>query len=133
MATLGQTMEKPVRAISVLQAGTAVGKSTAYTVAGITIARMRKVKLILSSSSVALQEQLLNKDLPLLAKHMPDPFSYAIAKGKGRYICKLKLAGLTNSDGMGVLDAADVGGEHLPQLGARSLARPNSEFSSTAA
>lgn len=122
VATLGQTMERPVRAISVLQAGTGVGKSAAYAVVGITIARMRKVKLVLSSSSVALQEQLLTKDLPLLAKHMPEPFSYAIAKGRGRYICKLKLAGLTQSGGTGVLDVAEAEGEQLPQTAGRPFA-----------
>ena len=45
----------------------------------------------LMAEQVALQEQLVNKDLPALAALMPQPFKFALAKGRGRYVCKLKL------------------------------------------
>lgn len=90
-ATLGETTGVPERAIAVVQAGTGVGKSAAYNAVGIAIAKKRKTKLVISTASVALQEQLVNKDLPLLAKHMAEPFTFALAKGRGRYVCKLKL------------------------------------------
>ena len=85
-ATLGETQDVPQRAIAVVQAGTGVGKSAAYNAVGIAIAKMRKTKMVISTASVALQEQLVNKDLPLLARHMPEPFSFALAKGRGRYV-----------------------------------------------
>ncbi|MFX5472268.1 hypothetical protein ABTD76_18345, partial [Acinetobacter baumannii] len=47
--------------------------------------------MLISTATVALQEQLVNKDLPALAALMPQPFKFALAKGRGRYVCKLKL------------------------------------------
>lgn len=84
-AELGETQDSPRRAISVIQAGTGVGKSAAYISVGVAIAKARKTRLVLSSSTVALQSQLMEKDLPLLARAMPEPFTFAIAKGRGRY------------------------------------------------
>jgi ATP-dependent DNA helicase DinG len=48
-------------------------------------------RVLISTATVALQEQLVNKDLPALAAQMPQPFKFALAKGRGRYVCKLKL------------------------------------------
>src|SRR5690606_632693 len=47
--------------------------------------------------TVALQEQLVNKDLPALAAQMEQPFKFALAKGRGRYVCKLKLERLAGT------------------------------------
>ena len=44
-----------------------------------------------------LQEQLMTKDLPALARSMDQPFAYALAKGRGRYVCKVKLERLVGS------------------------------------
>lgn len=108
-ATLGETQDVPQRAIAVVQAGTGVGKSAAYNAVGIAIAKMRKTKLVISTASVALQEQLVNKDLPLLARHMPEPFTFALAKGRGRYVCKLKLLqrALVDTSSADLLDVED--------------------------
>lgn len=84
--------EEPVqREILAVQAGTGTGKSLAYLLPGIAIAKARKAKLIVSTSTVALQEQLLTQDLPLLASASAEPFTFGLAKGRGRYICKQKL------------------------------------------
>ncbi|RYG20948.1 MAG: ATP-dependent DNA helicase DinG, partial [Burkholderiales bacterium] len=80
-----------MRRIAVLQAGTGVGKSAAYLAVGIAIALARKTRLVVSSSTVTLQEQLTFKDLPQLRAVMPHPFSFALAKGRGRYVCRTKL------------------------------------------
>jgi ATP-dependent DNA helicase DinG len=108
-ATLGETQEVPDRAIAVVQAGTGVGKSAAYNAVGIAIAKMRKTRLVISTASVALQEQLVNKDLPLLARHMSEPFTFALAKGRGRYACKLKLVqrALVDANSADLLDVED--------------------------
>ena len=95
-ATLGKVDEEggeaaPTRAIAVIQAGTGVGKSLAYCAPAIALALARGTRVLISTATVALQEQLVNKDLPALAARMPQPFKFALAKGRGRYVCKLKL------------------------------------------
>ena len=81
----------PTRSIAVIQAGTGVGKSLAYCAPAIALALSRGTRVLISTATVALQEQLVNKDLPALAALMPQPFKFALAKGRGRYVCKLKL------------------------------------------
>jgi len=95
-ATLGKVDEEsgeaaPTRAIAVIQAGTGVGKSLAYCAPAIALALARGTRVLISTATVALQEQLVHKDLPALAALMPQPFKFALAKGRGRYVCKLKL------------------------------------------
>ncbi|MFT3813140.1 MAG: ATP-dependent DNA helicase DinG [Acidovorax sp.] len=92
-AQLGKAEEgdDPERAIAVVQAGTGVGKSLAYSAPAIALALARGTRVVISTATVALQEQLVNKDLPWLAAQMEQPFQFALAKGRGRYVCKLKL------------------------------------------
>ena len=82
---------EPVRSIAVIQAGTGVGKSLAYCAPAIALALARHTRVLISTATVALQELLVHKDLPALAAQMPQPFRFALAKGRGRYVCKLKL------------------------------------------
>ncbi|WP_313071501.1 ATP-dependent DNA helicase DinG [Melaminivora sp.] len=83
--------EEPGRAIAVVQAGTGVGKSLAYSAPAIALALSRGTRVVISTATVALQEQLVTKDLPALAAHLDEPLRFALAKGRGRYVCKLKL------------------------------------------
>jgi ATP-dependent DNA helicase DinG len=87
----------PSKAIAVIQAGTGVGKSAAYASTAIAMALERKTRVIISTATVALQEQLMTKDLPALARSLDQPFAYALAKGRGRYVCKVKLERLVGS------------------------------------
>ena len=89
-ADLGEC-DNPTQAIAVVQAGTGVGKSAAYASTAVALALARKTRVIISTATVALQEQLMQKDLPALAQTMDQPFVYALAKGRGRYVCKVKL------------------------------------------
>ena len=95
-ATLGKVDDESgdtaVRSIAVVQAGTGVGKSLAYCAPAIAMALARKTRVLISTATVALQEQLVTKDLPALSALMPEPFRFGLAKGRGRYVCKLKLA-----------------------------------------
>ena len=77
--------------IAVVEAGTGTGKTIAYLVAALPIARARAKKLVVASATVALQEQLLFRDLPDVMKHSGLSFDAALAKGRGRYACLLKL------------------------------------------
>lgn len=82
---------QPQRALVVIQAGTGVGKSLAYCAPALALALERNTRLLISTATVALQEQLVHKDLPALAAQSEQPFRFALAKGRGRYVCKLKL------------------------------------------
>ena len=77
--------------IAVVEAGTGTGKTLAYLLAALPIAIEKEKKLLISTATVALQEQILDKDLPNLKKTISLPFNFALAKGRGRYLCLLKL------------------------------------------
>ncbi|MEW6002514.1 MAG: helicase C-terminal domain-containing protein [Nitrospirota bacterium] len=66
-----------------VEAGTGVGKSFAYLIPAI----LSKEKTIVSTASIALQDQLANKDLIFLQQALPQKFSFAILKGKNNYLC----------------------------------------------
>ncbi len=95
----GEGEAPPQRALAVIEAGTGVGKSLAYSAAAIHVALARGTRVVISTATVALQEQLVHKDLPQLAARMAQPFAFALAKGRGRYVCKLKLERLASGVG----------------------------------
>jgi len=78
--------------LAVVQAGTGTGKTLAYLIASLVIAQSLEKKLVVSTATVALQEQLLLKDLPSLLENTSLDFKYAMAKGRSRYLCLAKLA-----------------------------------------
>ena len=88
------TKELPAHGSTVLvaQGGTGTGKSLSYGLAGIIMARAKGKKLVISSSTVALQEQLMNTDLPFFCKAAGIDAKIVLAKGRTRYICQFKLA-----------------------------------------
>ncbi|MCU7369983.1 ATP-dependent DNA helicase DinG [Paucibacter sp. O1-1] len=77
--------------IAVIEAGTGTGKTLGYLLPAIVLARSRGLSVVVASSTVALQEQLMAKDLPALQQHLPLAFSCAVAKGRRRYVCPAKL------------------------------------------
>ena len=84
--------------IVVVEGPTGVGKSLAYLLAGGIMAQTRGKRLIVSSATVALQEQLVNRDLPFLVAKSGLELTFALAKGRGRYLCPYKLYQLTQSN-----------------------------------
>ena len=79
-----------------VEAGTGVGKSLAYLIPAILFAVAQKKKAIVSTHTINLQEQLTEKDLPMLAGvlgSLPEPvkFSYAMLKGRANYLCTRRL------------------------------------------
>lgn len=77
--------------IALIEGPTGVGKSLAYILAGSIMALYRGKKLIISSATIALQEQLVCKDLPFILEHANIEASFVLAKGRGRYLCPWKL------------------------------------------
>lgn len=77
--------------VCVVEAGTGTGKTIAYTVAAVPIAQALEKTLVISTATVALQEQIIHKDLPDILRHSDLSFNFALAKGRGRYLCLSKL------------------------------------------
>src|SRR5437868_12531733 len=75
----------------VVEAGTGVGKSIAYLAPSILYALEQKKKAIVSTHTINLQEQLLNKDIPILQKVLPVEFEAALMKGRQNYLCPNRL------------------------------------------
>lgn len=70
-----------------VEAPCGVGKGIGYLVPAIHHAVGRRRKVLVVTANIALQEQLIGKDLPLLRRALPTPFSFAIAKGRSNYLC----------------------------------------------
>ncbi|WFB46206.1 ATP-dependent DNA helicase DinG [Vibrio coralliilyticus] len=83
----------------VAEAGTGIGKSLSYLMAAIPVALFNNRKVVISTATVALQEQLINKDLPLYRRLIDREFSFILAKGRQRYCCAEKLAAACGADG----------------------------------
>src|SRR5258705_5947085 len=74
-----------------VEAGTGVGKSLAYLVPAILFAAANKKKAIISTHTINLQEQLTQKDLPMLQQVLPVQFSFTMLKGRANYLCTRRL------------------------------------------
>lgn len=77
--------------VTVVEAGTGTGKTIAYLLSVLPVAAARKKKVVLSTATVSLQEQLVNKDLPEIVEHAGISIDYQLAKGRGRYLCINKI------------------------------------------
>ena len=80
-----------------VQAGTGTGKSLAYLVPAIRHAMVRETTVVVSTATIALQRQLVDRDLPRVAKSLKpllgrEP-TFAILKGRRNYLCLNKLHG----------------------------------------
>ena len=80
-----------------LEAGTGTGKTVAYCLAAIVASELLKKTVIVSTATVALQEQLFQKDLPRLAEIIPE-LRFDILKGRARYVCESRLEGVINDE-----------------------------------
>jgi ATP-dependent DNA helicase DinG len=79
-----------------VEAGTGVGKSLAYLIPAILFAVAQKKKAIVSTHTINLQEQLTEKDLPMLVGvlgALPEPvkFNFSMLKGRANYLCPRRL------------------------------------------
>jgi len=72
----------------VVQAGTGTGKSLAYLVPAV----LSGHKVVVATATKALQDQLAEKDLPLIERGLGQAFSYAVLKGRSNYICRQRVA-----------------------------------------
>ena len=89
-----------------VEAGTGVGKSFAYLVPSILAAHESGKKVVISTHTISLQEQLLQKDIPLLQAVMPEEFTAVLVKGLGNYLSLRRLEASV-SRGKASFDSAD--------------------------
>ena len=80
-----------------VQAGTGTGKSLAYLVPAVAHAMASGSSVVVATATIALQRQLIDRDLPRLAAALEPLFgrapTFAILKGRGNYLCRYRLNG----------------------------------------
>lgn len=87
-----------------VEAPTGTGKSLAYLVAGVPVAQATQRRLVISTGTVALQQQLADKDLPRVLPSLGEGLHAAVVKGRSRYLCPVAL-----DTALGSASQADLG------------------------
>lgn len=90
----------------IVQAGTGTGKSLGYLVPAI----LSGSKVVVSTATKALQDQLAGKDLPFLQKTLPQPFEFSVLKGRSNYVCQQRVKEIAGGDGQMQLDDMEASG-----------------------
>ena len=80
----------------IVEAGTGIGKSFAYLVPAISLALKAEQKVVISTNTISLQEQLITKDIPFLQRVLPRDFNVVLAKGRRNYLSRRRLKNLMN-------------------------------------
>src|SRR5437868_5642930 len=75
----------------IVEAGTGVGKSFAYLIPVIDQVVNHGKKVVVSTHTIALQEQLINKDIPFLRAVSGEEFTAVLCKGRSNYLCQRRL------------------------------------------
>jgi len=88
----------------IVEAGTGTGKTLAYLVPAVAAALGGNGRVIVSTGTKNLQEQLMEKDIPFLQNILPKPFSATYMKGRNNYVCLNRLA---RAQSMPVLEGLD--------------------------
>lgn len=77
--------------IALIEAGTGTGKTMAYLLPAISWSIANGKRVVISTNTINLQQQLVEKDIPLIQKAFPKEFEAALVKGRSNYICLRKL------------------------------------------
>lgn len=107
--------------ICVVEAGTGTGKTIAYLLPAIVMAKALGKKLVVSTATVALQEQIVNKDLPELHRNSGLSFTFTLAKGRGRYLCLSKLDNVIAEYQSGLNPTRALYEDEYPSVSAQSF------------
>ena len=91
----------------IVEAGTGTGKTLAYLVPAIALATKENKRIIISTGTKNLQEQLMEKDIPFLQKVFPGKFKAAYMKGRGNYACLNKVKKAENQPVLENMDELD--------------------------
>ena len=91
IAQIARSLSAKNDRVAVVEAGTGTGKTAAYCLAAIPVAQSLNKTIVLSTATVALQEQVILQDLPDIQQRAGLKFSLTLAKGRGRYLCLKRL------------------------------------------
>ena len=102
-------------ALVAAEAGTGVGKSFAYLLPAMRYALDNDERIVISTATITLQQQLYEKDIPLVSSALGEPIKVALMKGRGNYLCRRRLddalqnlePGLFNDDEVNTLRTID--------------------------
>lgn len=89
--------------ISLIEAGTGTGKTLAYLIPAICWSLLNGERIVVSTNTINLQEQLTQKDIPLVHRSLSEKFKFSLVKGMGNYLCLLRAETVTD----GLLNLAD--------------------------
>ena len=93
--------------IALVEAGTGTGKSLAYLVPALLWALANEERVVVSTNTINLQEQLIRKDLPFLQRASGLEFRVELVKGRSNYLCRRRLEGASAEPGL--FDAGQAG------------------------
>ena len=103
-----------------VQAGTGTGKSLAYLVPALRLAAERRGPVVVSTATIALQRQLVDRDLPRLADALRGPLGrtpvFAILKGRNNYLCLNKLRNAPEDGQEALFQPVSAVGAHIQRL-----------------
>lgn len=103
-----------------VQAGTGTGKSLAYLVPALRLAADRRGPVVVSTATIALQRQLVDRDLPRLADALRDLLGrtplFAILKGRNNYLCLNKLRNAPEDGQEALFHPSSALGAHIQRL-----------------
>ena len=91
----------------IVEAGTGTGKTLAYLIPSIEWAIKNKKRVVISTNTINLQEQLLNKDIPIAKKVIQGDFKYILVKGRGNYLCNRKYSNIIMGENSSIQDFSD--------------------------
>ena len=91
----------------IVEAGTGTGKTLAYLVPAVTAALGGRGRVVISTGTKNLQEQLMEKDIPFLQGVLPKSFKAAYMKGRNNYVCLHRLGRAESSPVLDGLDEVD--------------------------
>jgi ATP-dependent DNA helicase DinG len=79
-------------AFAFIEAGTGIGKSAAYLIPSIEWSRVNRERVVVSTNTINLQEQLIHKDIPDVKRALGADFSFVLMKGRSNYVCLNRAA-----------------------------------------
>ena len=89
--------------ISLIETGTGTGKTLSYLIPAVNWALKNGERVVISTNTINLQEQLIDKDIPLLYSAFEDDFSYSLVKGMRNYLCLLRAETIQEQRARGMI------------------------------
>jgi ATP-dependent DNA helicase DinG len=94
--------------IAVAEGGTGVGKSYAYLIPAFAWAKANQERIVISTATIALQEQLIQKDIPMVKKLLNSQIKALLVKGRQNYLCLHRMQEAITEDGMFMQEGDDL-------------------------